>query len=556
MSNIIVSVNNKNVTLNDQSFISSGGEGSVYKKSGIIYKVYHNIPQFDLKNKIKELSILTSKSNILNPIECLYFNNKPMGFTMKYADNTIAMAQVFTNSYRDRNNITNKEAVNLCMDLMETINYIHEKGVLIVDCNEFNFLVDKKTHEKSYCIDVDSYQTKSFPATALMPSIQDYSSKMFSEYSDWYSYAILACQILIGIHPFKGKYEDNRKMKLPERMQKNISIFNNKVSVPNVVRDIQNIPNDFRNWMEDEFEKGKRTKPPMLNVNIITKPKVKKVWSSSSNINKKVIEDIEVKRVEVVNGIPLYYTKDGLWYNHKLYKNVDAGDEVLIIENIPHSVRIYKGILQIINLQIMKNVVNNSVAVMKIQVINNTIYSLSIDNLNELGMLKVKDGYVVATKNSSNILPNATRFYKNCIYSDVMGIPYVYIPFVVGMRVLISLKEIKGHKIYDMKYENNFLQVITYEKGIYYEHFFRFDKDHKHYIYSYHENVTPVETNFAVLLNGIVVILDGDDNICITSIRDDSEKILSSVGLGDSKLFALNRICVFSDKVYEISMMS
>jgi len=62
-------------------------------------------------------------------------------------------------------------------------------------------------------LDVDSYQTPSFHADALMESVRDplIQNNKFTELSDWYSFGIVVFQMYIGIHPFKGRHPNFKK---------------------------------------------------------------------------------------------------------------------------------------------------------------------------------------------------------------------------------------------------------------------------------------------------------------------------------------------------------
>lgn len=130
---------------------------------------------------------------------------------------------------------------------------------LIVDLNELNILVKDTTFDDVYFIDVDSYQTKSFPATAIMDSIRDRHATSYTNNTDWFSYGILSFQLFTGIHPFKGKH--NKYSLLDDRMLHNISVFNKEVSIPPIVS-LTSIPQVYKDWYIALFEEGKRLGPP------------------------------------------------------------------------------------------------------------------------------------------------------------------------------------------------------------------------------------------------------------------------------------------------------
>jgi len=125
-----------------------------------------------------------------------------------------------------------------------------------------NFLVSKKFDDVLF-IDADSYQTKSFPATAIMPSIKDWKvqNNKFTTDSDWYSFGVVTFQMWTGIHPYKGRYK-KKPMTFEERIQHGISVFNQDVGIPKAAYPFDMIPKGYREWYEAVFEKGRRCAPP------------------------------------------------------------------------------------------------------------------------------------------------------------------------------------------------------------------------------------------------------------------------------------------------------
>ena len=123
-----------------------------------------------------------------------------------------------------------------------------------------------------YCfIDVDSYQTPGFKATALMDSVRDRHchNNQFTPDTDWFSFGIVSFQMFIGIHPYKGKHPDLADM--DARMMQNISALNKAVSVPKVCYAFDVIPQAYLCWYKAVFEQGKRCAPPFdLNAPVLS----------------------------------------------------------------------------------------------------------------------------------------------------------------------------------------------------------------------------------------------------------------------------------------------
>ena len=205
--------------------------------------------------KIQELGAL-SEPDIIRPQNILFDDSgTPVGYTMRALPDAIALCQTFTKAYRERNHMTPDHMLKLVQKLQAGVKHVHAHGVLIVDLNEMNFLVDT-TYESIYFIDVDSYQTAHYPATAIMESIRDRHHSTFSQGTDWFSFGIVSFQMLVGIHPYKGKHTTLQT--LDERMLANVSVLNKEVRVPGVCQPFSVIPQVYRDWYTAVFERGER----------------------------------------------------------------------------------------------------------------------------------------------------------------------------------------------------------------------------------------------------------------------------------------------------------
>src|SRR5208282_6091526 len=132
----------KETKLTDKNYLGEGGEGVIYLKDNLIYKIYHEKANVITPQKLAELSAL-KKDNIISPIDHIFNpNSLAIGYAMKYIADTVPLARLFTTSFRNRNNVTPEMATKLVEKMIETIHYIHQGNIIIVDGNEFNYLVD------------------------------------------------------------------------------------------------------------------------------------------------------------------------------------------------------------------------------------------------------------------------------------------------------------------------------------------------------------------------------------------------------------------------------
>ena len=250
------------VNLDQKDFIAAGGEGQVYCRGQTAFKIYLDPARMLPLGKIQELSriqdpdVIKPERIILDPKQ-----HNPIGYTMRYVADTLPLCQIFTRTFRERNGIDHSKMLALVQHIQHMVDHIHDAGVLLVDLNELNFLVDSQ-FKSVYSIDVDSFQTAGYPATAIMPSVRDWSvqGNHFTEGSDWFSFACVAYQMFTGIHPYRGKHPTVST--LEDRMRQNISVFDPTVHVPKVVYTPDIIPSGYREWFKAVLQNGLRVHPP------------------------------------------------------------------------------------------------------------------------------------------------------------------------------------------------------------------------------------------------------------------------------------------------------
>ena len=169
-----VSVNGKRkVSLRQRDYLSQGGEGAVYAKKGIAYKIYHDPNAVIPDQKIAELRVLDSPY-VMAPRDILYDcgTGQAVGFTMKYVENLEYLCRLFVGNFKKANHISPSDIVEIVKKMQKLLHEIHRKNIVVADYNEMNVLLDTRSGDP-YHIDVDSYQTPGFRATAIMESVRD-----------------------------------------------------------------------------------------------------------------------------------------------------------------------------------------------------------------------------------------------------------------------------------------------------------------------------------------------------------------------------------------------
>jgi len=512
---------NKKVKFTQNNFIAKGGEGSVYRIGNVVYKIYEDSSKMIPEAKIKELNNI-SDSNIIKPIDIILDpSNKVVGFTMRYVKGE-PLCKLFTTAFRDRNNISDDMTLELVENIKDSTYNIHSNKCLIVDGNELNYMVDK-SFVVPFFIDVNSWQTPSFPATAIMSSVRDWNVNTFSEITDWFSFAIVTFQLFVGIHPYKGKHDKYKKNDFQKRVVDCVSVFNKNVGVPPAARSFDLIPNHYKDWYYNLFEKGKRNEPP-------TKPGVRSpittrhiIINSTDNFVIKEIHEFnsEIIYYDVVYGVEVIKTKNTLYINNKKYTVAPNVEVLFTTQNLnPIFVKIESGQLKYFSPDSIK--INYS----KLNCSDKMIYknSLFIKNegkLIEISLKEMNKQIFPTVKHTWGILPYASEMFSGCVSQSVFGRQFFVIiePNSSGNSesYVIKVDDLDGYRVIDAKYESNVLIATTYKDSQYDRFIIKLDLKNNKYTYRKEEGIDFIPANFIVLDNGIVININDQDSVQIFS---------------------------------------
>lgn len=504
------------VTLLGKDFMASGGEAQLFKQNKLIYKIYHNKSDMIPDGKIHELQEIKN-SKVLIPKDII-FDSKGVrvGFTMDFIDGVTPLCKLFANAYIHQNNVSNDTIIDLVKQMQETINEIHAAKCIQVDGNELNYLVDEKDFKSCYFIDVNSYQTKSFPATVIMPSIRDWTAKSFNELTDWYSFAIITCQLFIGIHPFKGKHPDFKRHDLEKRMISNVSIFNKQVTFPKSVRDFSCIPVNYMDWFIEVFEKGKRLAPPDT-VGAVD-AKVRYIVITST-------DNFDIKELETYDDVILYHSNLNNISITRTSKSIFVGNNQYAVSRGVYLIHSPKNLTPILvkinNYNVEVKSLNkhtevklgSEISADELLVINDTLYIRSGNNLIETKFLETNVLIIIVIKNVWSISSNSTKFFKGCFTQDLLGSKYVSIPtpsLGLGKLTTNRCKELDPYTILDAKYEDrvSIFSVVDTKENKYGLMVIVGVEDDPNIRFINTIESNPV--NFVVLDNGIVILIYDD----------------------------------------------
>lgn len=502
-------------TLTDKEYLAAGGQGMVFRLGNIAYKIYHNSKQVIPVAKIQELAEL-KHDNILAPIEPLYDykSNTLIGFTMKYMSGVEFLCKIFTRTFRDDKGVNPAEIVDLVNQKQRTLQYIHSHNILAVDYNEMNFLLDKDI-KNVFFIDIDNYQTKNFPATAIMDSIRDRKTKpgQFTELTDWFSWAVVTFQMYVGIHPFKGRCKGFKPAEWGKRMDQGVSCFHPDATLPSTCQDMSVIPKRHLDWYEAVFQKGERSIPPFADGIAIAAAVVRTIGSKGDFIVRQIFDAPEpITNVFVSNGKRFMMTSKGVYDNKKKalvtfgrgQKRAQKGmcdvfgEDPLFVYLKDLEAKFYELNGTEVSSIRAEDMMGNNGAVYTInngQLIENTF--------ERFGKLQHRTKVICDISKSYKV-------FKGVVIQDDFMKCRLAIPFYIGKCVNVNVEELDGQRIVDARYDKGVCVVLAEKQGKYFKYIICFNESHSDYSILEEEVIDFHSVNFIVLPNKMCLLIDDE----------------------------------------------
>jgi len=556
------------VDLDQRSFLAAGGEGKIYAKGNVAYKVYDDPKKMMPMAKMKELAVLDHPHIIRPELLILDKKNIPIGYTMKLVKDTHALCQLFTKAFRQRNSITPDQMIKLVRTFQEMIAFVHSKHILVVDLNEMNFLADN-TFKDLYAIDVNSYQTPHYPATVIMDSIRDrHCNSKFNEGTDWFSWGIVSFQMLIGIHPYKGKHPKFEHLapddRLNARMESNISVFDPDTSVPHVCQSFDVIPPALKQWYQAVFTQGHRVPPPQdyeVMGPIITKIKA----IAGSNLFE--IEELGEYMGAILNcqnsgGMRVVHTDQALYVNKQRFLSKRNDFKLGFTPKMNRAIAAYQEGSNVHIIDIVRQIEHTlPITSEGLMSSGGRIYIRNGTDILELAFAEMGDNFIPSLRPVGKVLDvlDATKVFDGVIFQCMMGRWIASIFPVSGECHQINLAELDDYRIIDAKYENNVLMVVGEKAGKYDRFVIRFGSGYTGHDMRKVENITYTGLNFTVADHGVCSCINEEEKMEVFSNKKDSAtvKVIDDpVVDSDMTLFHDGSSILFSkgSKLYRISM--
>jgi H/ACA ribonucleoprotein complex subunit 3 len=194
-----------------------------------------------------------------------------LGYTMPFLSNTEPIIRFGEKSFREAG-VTDETVVRIFRSLRDTVQALHQKGVVIGDFNDLNVLVKV---EEPFIIDADSMQfgkffCRVFTGKFVDPVLCDPSAsspllaKPHNEMSDWYAYLVMLMQSLLFVGPYGGVYKPQKSQRVSHdaRPLHRITVWNPEVRYPKPAKPLERLPDTMIDFLRTTFEKDKRGIPP------------------------------------------------------------------------------------------------------------------------------------------------------------------------------------------------------------------------------------------------------------------------------------------------------
>jgi len=554
-------------TLLPRDHLATGGEGAVYLKNGMVFKVYLDGAAARARGMEEKIGLLSRISHpyIVSPIDVLYDRRHEMvGYYMPAAQG-VPVVRIFTNAWRDANGFNNEHSVKLVENMRAALRVAHDLSALVADGNEMNWLADGV---EPRAIDVDSWQIGDFKATAIMASIIDHHADVLSEETDWFAWGIVTFQIFTGIHPYKGTHPDFKRGDMEGRMQANASVFDPKVKLNGAVRDLSVIPKPLADWYQGVFQSGCRGAPPSVSMSMVPQIAARKLrlCATDSGLLKHNLIMSLPGVVRYISGNGVAYYEEGSRLSacdlkrRQLIPSIDAETIDRLLKGGACLVRMASGfrLLQADSSGVFGRIIpgerdpvppNPDIGRLpcvaeKLIEWGDRVFALNSQN--ELGFTEIAiellgGRSLLSIKQSWAVNQNSTRFFDGFAVTDCLGTPFIV--QVEGDSALLIhrasvLKEYRLVNGYSRSHHSLILIGIGREDGLLHRLRMRLGKGEYECIEDVVVDVA--ELNMAVTGKGIAAGIFEDGQLFVWNTIGVGEKIVHDAAVTrDLRLFAM-----------------
>jgi len=587
------------IVLDDSNYKTEGGEGAIYidEPAARVHKICfpgQMIPQ----QKFDELAML-DHPRIRRPDDILLKGTKEVGYSMPLVPgNAVPLARILTKTFQEREGVTHEKKAKLVLQIADALHFIWSKGNAIpgsnpprtgvpflqVDGNELNYMVEDN-FEEVHLIDVNGFQTPSFPVNTIMLSVmdpkvtQDHTTGLWNwtPESDAYSFAIISWYIFTCIHPYKGFHKSypNKKTFMMEQMRDNISVLRPDVEFPKgpvYFPFFDYVPGGesgaYGQWFRAILLEGKRLLPPkeyQAVVTAIVTPVIKEIVGSD-NFVMTMIKDYGALIVGhyAHKGKSVVVTKDHLYIDGRHQPRPQGRFRIGFTpqnNQVIAATLSEDGDVRLQNLD-QKTPIRYDGSGKDIMSYDGRLYVLAENNILEI-MFQEMGAMTFATSRSvASVMPSGTRLFQGCAFQNMMGTQMCSVFPKSGHHQQFRLTELAGLEITDAKCEQNVLMVVAMDRqsGEYKRFVFRLSRSTSEYDVRVVDNITPTGLNFTVVPEkGVCICITEEEKVEIFSVQRNSQSlkmVADPAVVGDMKLCHSGAHVRFAhgSKLYDFTM--
>lgn len=518
-------------TITDKHYKAAGGEASIYVSGGNAFKIYHDAKKTLPAKKVQELHAINN-SQVVIPQDLIFdaVDGTPLGYTTKYLDDVEPLLKLFTKAFKNDNNIDPKMIAHLVKQMQLVTTDIHKAKCLIVDFNELNVLVDVGTTTLTpYFIDVDSYATPSFKATAIMDSVRDrrvskIDAKGVLHYnpdiqSDWFSWGVLSFWLYANIHPYRGCHKNYKPKDKVKQMDDGVSVFHKDVKLPPTVNDFRVIPKRHLDWFEAVFNRNERSEPPLPDsVAPLTVPAP--IITIKGNSQMDVIQGRSYGEniVSVIQSMGLNYavtTRKIYCDDKELFTGCDkfkkvllcpASDGTIIVATLLNNKVTFTDLIR----QQVVGTIDSTGMISR----NGCIYTVSNGKFVENRFTSFGGKIIHRITEIENVSALTTTIWNGCAIQNLLGKYYLVLPYAVGACFSTHLPQLDGYRLINCQAERNVIIVVGEKNGKYDQFIIVYTKkDFSEFNIRKVEDIAYDGINFTTLETGLTLLLANTDEL-------------------------------------------
>jgi hypothetical protein len=504
------------VTLGPSEFVASGGEGDVYRIGDRGFKLAHEPARACPPAKIAEL-VRIADPCVLAPRGSLHRRSGrrrvTVGHELPFVADAFTASELVPLVFRRRHGLEPTVVPALVAALRQRVAAVHAAGCLVVDLSEANVLVT--CDFRAAClIDADSFQTPSFPATAIVPTVRDPSrpAGAFDERTDWFSFAVVAFSLLVGIHPYRGKHP--RVHGLEARMKAGISVFDPAVKVPRACLPVGSIPEPWRGWLERVLQHGERTAPPVPCGGVLSLLAGAQPRALAASLRM-----IEVARLPAeVRGLLESHGRLVIHAGDRV--TVDGQERLrcrgaLALGASPHgrpvAAWVEGGMLRLHDLD-SGSPLPCRAAARAVTSVRGTLYAACGDEIARVELLVVGDRLVAGLRRAVTVAPQSSRLWRGCVIQQLLGAATVSLLSETGAAEQRRVPELDGLTVVDAVHERGVLVAVVARGGAHERLVIRFSPRGGHHVLR-QADLPAHAAQLVVLDTGVCVSLDADDRL-------------------------------------------